>query len=242
MIFGCQSSIIHTSVDIQIDIQERISMQGYSAMDIRKQISINGHTSFYGYHSSIIHAFMDIHLDILGFLWISIHWLAMDSRSRGSNFFKPIHSNRLLFALKIWIYQSFYLRYFWVFSVKKIIWLELYGEQQYDRPILPVSLRNSNPKCLDFSKNEEVVLNLWKWLSFFAESNFRWSTASNFSWSNENSVFLFYSVLVLDQGRLVEMNSPSTLVQNTSSVFHGMAKDAGLAWKRSFSFFKTLQS
>jgi len=26
---------------------------------------------------------MDIHLDILGFLWISIHWLAMDPRSRG---------------------------------------------------------------------------------------------------------------------------------------------------------------
>jgi len=29
-----------------------------------------------------IHAFMDIHLDILGFLWISMHRLAMDSRSR----------------------------------------------------------------------------------------------------------------------------------------------------------------
>jgi len=31
---------------------------------------------------SIIHDFMDIHLDILGFLWKSMHWLAMDSRSR----------------------------------------------------------------------------------------------------------------------------------------------------------------
>jgi len=30
------SSIIHTSVDIHIDIQAEISMQGYSAMDIRK--------------------------------------------------------------------------------------------------------------------------------------------------------------------------------------------------------------
>ena len=41
---GCQSSIIHTSVDIHINIQAGISMQGHSAMDIRKQwISINGY-------------------------------------------------------------------------------------------------------------------------------------------------------------------------------------------------------
>ena len=37
MIFGCQCSIIHTSVDIHIDIQAGISMQGHSAMDIRKK-------------------------------------------------------------------------------------------------------------------------------------------------------------------------------------------------------------
>jgi len=37
MIFGRQSSIIHTSVDVHIDIQARISMQGHSAKDIRKQ-------------------------------------------------------------------------------------------------------------------------------------------------------------------------------------------------------------
>jgi len=36
MIFGCQSWIIHASVDIHIDIQAGISMQGHSAMDIRK--------------------------------------------------------------------------------------------------------------------------------------------------------------------------------------------------------------
>jgi len=36
MIFGCQSSVIHTSVDIHMDIQARISLQGHSAMDIRK--------------------------------------------------------------------------------------------------------------------------------------------------------------------------------------------------------------
>jgi len=45
MIFGCQSPIIHANVDINmdihvdihIDIQTRISMEGYSAMDIRKK-------------------------------------------------------------------------------------------------------------------------------------------------------------------------------------------------------------
>jgi len=37
MIFGCQSLITHTSVDIHIDIQAWISMQGHSSMDIRKQ-------------------------------------------------------------------------------------------------------------------------------------------------------------------------------------------------------------
>ena len=30
-------NIIHTSVDVHIDIQARISMQGHSAMDIRKK-------------------------------------------------------------------------------------------------------------------------------------------------------------------------------------------------------------
>jgi len=36
VIFGCQSSIIHTSVDIHTDILAGISMQGYSALGIRK--------------------------------------------------------------------------------------------------------------------------------------------------------------------------------------------------------------
>jgi len=43
---------------------------------------------FYGYQSSIIHSFMDIHLDILGFVWISMHWLALDSRSRACEYFR----------------------------------------------------------------------------------------------------------------------------------------------------------
>jgi len=34
-----------------------------------------------GYQFSNSHAFIDIHLDIYGFLWISIHRLAMDSRA-----------------------------------------------------------------------------------------------------------------------------------------------------------------
>jgi len=37
---------------------------------------------FYGHHSSIIHSFMDIRLDILEFLCISMHWLAMLSQSK----------------------------------------------------------------------------------------------------------------------------------------------------------------
>ena len=37
MIFGCQFSITNTSVDIHIDIQAGIFMQGHSAMDIRKK-------------------------------------------------------------------------------------------------------------------------------------------------------------------------------------------------------------
>jgi len=35
MIFGRQSSIFHTGVDIHIDIQGRISMQGYPTMGDR---------------------------------------------------------------------------------------------------------------------------------------------------------------------------------------------------------------
>ena len=74
MIFGCQCSIINTSVDIHIDIQAGISIEGYSAMDIRKrQIFMNRNPCFYGYKFSIILAFMDIHLDIHRFLWITMY-------------------------------------------------------------------------------------------------------------------------------------------------------------------------
>jgi len=81
--FGCQSSILRTSEDIHIDIQTRIPMQGHSTMDVRQTwISTNGYPCLYGYQSSIIHDFIDIHSDIHWFLWISMHGLAMDSRSR----------------------------------------------------------------------------------------------------------------------------------------------------------------
>ena len=47
MNFGCQSSIIHTSVDIHIDIQAGIPMQGNSTMDIfRTLISMGGYSCF----------------------------------------------------------------------------------------------------------------------------------------------------------------------------------------------------
>jgi len=67
MIFGCQSSIIHTSVDIHIDIQAWISKQGHFATDIRKQqISMNGYPCF-----------MDTILPLSTLLWISI-WMSLD--------------------------------------------------------------------------------------------------------------------------------------------------------------------
>ena len=69
MIFGCQSSIIHTSVDIHIDIQARISMQGHFAMDSRKQKNplMDIHV-FMDISLQLSYNTMDVHLDILGFL------------------------------------------------------------------------------------------------------------------------------------------------------------------------------
>ena len=63
MIFGCQSSILHTSVDIHSDIQAGISMQGNSTMDVRQTwISTNGYP----------YVFMDISLQLSMSLLISI--------------------------------------------------------------------------------------------------------------------------------------------------------------------------
>ena len=84
IVFGCQSSILHTSVDVHI----LITKQGYPCKDILQWMSVEHEYlrmddihSFYGYQSSIIHAFINIHLDIHWFLWMSMHGLAMDSRS-----------------------------------------------------------------------------------------------------------------------------------------------------------------
>jgi len=66
MIFGCQSSIIHTSVDIRIDIQAGISMQGNSAW-----ISVN-----IQYPCMDIHVFMDNSLQLSMLLWISV-WMSL---------------------------------------------------------------------------------------------------------------------------------------------------------------------
>jgi len=82
MIFGCQSSIIYTSKDIHIDIQARISLQVHSAMDIRKQqISMNGYPCF-----------TDISLQLSILLWTSMHWPAMDSRSRDATLDRKLNS------------------------------------------------------------------------------------------------------------------------------------------------------
>jgi len=67
IVFGCQSSILHTSVDVHI----LITKQGYPCKDILQWMSVEHEYlrmddihSFYGYQSSIIHAFINIHLDI----------------------------------------------------------------------------------------------------------------------------------------------------------------------------------
>jgi ATP-binding cassette subfamily C (CFTR/MRP) protein 1 len=39
---------------------------------------------------------------------------------------------------------------------------------------------------------------------------------------------MFYRVIVLDRGILVEYDTPEALLQNKASIFHSMAKDAGL--------------
>jgi len=59
--------IIHKSVDIYINIQARISMQGHSAMDIQNN----------KYPLMDIHIFMDISLQLSMLLWISI-WISLD--------------------------------------------------------------------------------------------------------------------------------------------------------------------
>jgi len=41
--------------------------------------------------------------------------------------------------------------------------------------------------------------------------------------------FFPYRVIVLDNGFMIEYDSPANLLQDKSSVFHSMAKDAGLA-------------
>ena len=66
MIFGCQSSIFRTSVDIHIGIQVEVSMQGHFTMDMsveheypRMDIHV-----FVDTQSLITYTFIDIHLDI----------------------------------------------------------------------------------------------------------------------------------------------------------------------------------
>ena len=43
-----------------------------------------------------------------------------------------------------------------------------------------------------------------------------------------NTVIDYDKILVLNQGQLAEYDSPNNLLQNTNSIFHSMAKDAGL--------------
>nr|CAD7435926.1 unnamed protein product [Timema monikensis] len=43
-----------------------------------------------------------------------------------------------------------------------------------------------------------------------------------------NTILDSNRVIVLDQGRVIEFDTPEALLQNNTSVFHSMAKDAGL--------------
>jgi len=68
MILGCQSSIIHTKVDIHIDIHAAI----FIWKDILKLISVTNKRPRID-----IHIFMDIRLQSYMLLWISI-WISLD--------------------------------------------------------------------------------------------------------------------------------------------------------------------
>lgn len=48
----------------------------------------------------------------------------------------------------------------------------------------------------------------------------------------ESICFFFcnFRVIVLDKGLLVEFDTPENLLTSKSSIFYGMAKDAGLVW------------
>jgi ABC-type multidrug transport system fused ATPase/permease subunit len=42
------------------------------------------------------------------------------------------------------------------------------------------------------------------------------------------SFMFFFRILVLDRGEIKEFDSPNELLRDESSIFHSMAKDAGL--------------
>jgi len=73
-------------LSIQAWISTLISKHGYPCKDIPQRISLNKKYPYMDIHVLWIlvfsySCFMDVHLDILGFLWISMHWLAIDPRS-----------------------------------------------------------------------------------------------------------------------------------------------------------------
>jgi len=81
------SFYVSLQLSIQVCISTLISKQGYPCKDTLQWVSVNNEYPWidihvYGCPSSIIHDCMNILWDILGFLWISMHRFAMDSRSR----------------------------------------------------------------------------------------------------------------------------------------------------------------
>ena len=43
-----------------------------------------------------------------------------------------------------------------------------------------------------------------------------------------NTIMDYDRIMVLDKGIIAEFDSPNDLLENTNSIFHSMAKDAGL--------------
>jgi len=79
MIFGCQSSILLTSVDIHIDIQTGIYMQGHFTMDVRERwISTNWYPCFLWIRlllSMLLLITILISIDFYGYPCLDLLWI-----------------------------------------------------------------------------------------------------------------------------------------------------------------------
>ena len=82
MIYDFMDMNIFDFMDMDIHDFIYMDIHDFMDMDIHDFICMDIHD----FMDMDIHDFMDIHLDIIGFLWISMHWHAMDSRTRATQF------------------------------------------------------------------------------------------------------------------------------------------------------------